>query len=227
MTPHPSPHSGRFPDFIQGVYEAIGLHLRLVPAWLCMYMSVRVDRVRKRLLNLLVQLRAGTNRAPRPRARKPAAAPRPPNSWVPALVVPYLPEGAKPPSGFGWMNRLLHDNSRSYSGPASAGFLHAILTQDPEIQAFARACPALARQLRGLCHMLGVKPPEYLKRPARERTPRDVAPPSQAPVRPIPPPPEPVPPPQPLPRGIATSFEPPEISPTLSRVGLKNWTPTR
>ena len=74
------------------------------------------------------------------------------------------------------MNRLLRDPANPYThiytGPGAAGHLDTILQQDAEIQEFAKACPALARQLRALGHMLGVKPPDYLKLPKRPRKPR-------------------------------------------------------
>jgi len=45
---------------------------------------------------------------------------------------------------------------------ACAATRHALL-QKPEMQADCRAAPALARQLRPLCHMLGVELPDCLK----------------------------------------------------------------
>jgi hypothetical protein len=103
-------------------------------------------RIETRVKKLLEQLRAGTYRAPRKRARNPG--------------------------GFAWMDRLLPYNGTLHWCPHSAGFLNMILQQDPEIQEFAKTCPALARQLRPLCHMLGVTQPDYLKLPPRARKPR-------------------------------------------------------
>jgi hypothetical protein len=70
------------------------------------------------------------------------------------------------------INRLLQDHARPgadmYTGPMSVGFLIDILHHDQEIQEFAKSCPALARALRSLCHMLGIRQglvPDYLKLP--------------------------------------------------------------
>ena len=174
--------SGRFPDFIAGLLKAIGCHHNVVAGWLCLYIYARVRRIEARVNNLLEQLRAGTYRAPRQRTRNPDAPrnerPKPDRrAWVFKNIASMVPADARKPGGrFGWVNRLLHDPTRPgahiYTGPASAGFLQMILQQDAEIQEFAKTCPALARQLRPLYHMLGLKPPEYLKLPPRPRKPR-------------------------------------------------------
>ena len=179
---------GRFPGFIDGLLKAIGCHNKVVAGWLCLYIFTRVRRIEARVNKLLEKLRAGTYRAPKPRAPRSPDAPRKerpkpdPRAWVFPNIASVVPADArKPGGGFGWVNRLLQDPARPYThiytGPASAGFLHIILQQDAEIREFARTCPALARQLRPLCHMLGLTPPDYLKLPPRPRKPRPPKPP--------------------------------------------------
>ena len=52
----------------------------------------------------------------------------------------------------------------------SSQFEH--LLKDPELIAAIQAAPALARPLRGLCHMLGIPVPELIRLPERPRKPR-------------------------------------------------------
>ena len=192
MEPKFNPYTGRFPDFIAGLLTAIGCHNRVVAGWLCLYMHSRIRRIEARITKLLEKLRAGTYRAPNPRApnpdagAKPEPAKRDPRAWVPANIASVVPADARKPRGFAWMLRLLqdpaHPGAHRYTGPMSAGFLIDILHGDPEIQHFAKTCPALARALRPLCHMLGIMPkyvPNYLKLPPRVRKPRPPKPPRQ------------------------------------------------
>jgi len=189
--------SGCFPDFIAGLLKAIGCHNNVVTEWLRLYMHTRVRRIEARINKLLEKLRAGIYRAPTPRTRNPDAPlpdaprkerPKPdPRAWVPRNIATIIPADARMPRGFAWMNRLLRDpanpTTHIYTGPGAAGHLDTILQQDVEIQEFAKACPALARQLRALGHMLGVKLPDYLKLPKRPRKPRPPRPKREKPKK--------------------------------------------
>ena len=139
-------------------------------------MHIRVRRIEARVGKLLEKLRAGTYRAPKPRPPKPDAASegqsdaprkepakRDPRAWVPVNIATIVPADARMPRRFGWMASL------------GAGQLTDILHNDREIQDYAKSCPALARALRPLCHMLGIKSdqvPDYLKLPPCPRKPR-------------------------------------------------------
>ena len=52
------------------------------------------------------------------------------------------------------------------------------LLNDPELIAAIQAAPALARPLRGLCHMLGIPVPDLIRLPERPRKPRPPKPPN-------------------------------------------------
>jgi len=119
-------------------------------------MYARLRRIEARVTKLLEKRRAGTYRASAPAIPTPPARPPPkrdPRAWVFPEHRQNRPRRRCKPAGFGWMNRPL-----PYNGPG--------------IQAFAKTCPALARQLRPLCYMLGVTLPVYLKLPPRPRKPR-------------------------------------------------------
>src|SRR5664280_1073802 len=179
MTTNPATSPGRFPEFIKGLISAIGYHNDVVPGWLCMIMQVRVHRIGARVAKLFEKLRAGTYRAPplrteRPRAHVPGTAPRPRHDVPPTLVL-SVPAGSRLPRRFGWMNYLMRRNDRPYTVGASTGFL-SMLLQNTDLQAACSTCPALGRELRPLCHMLGLKLPDYLKLPPRAHKPRARAP---------------------------------------------------
>jgi hypothetical protein len=53
------------------------------------------------------------------------------------------------------------------------------LLEDPEMASLVAGAPRLGRELRPLCRMLAVKPPEWLRLP--RRAPRRVEPPPPAP----------------------------------------------
>ena len=196
----------------------------MVPGWLCFFIQVRVQRLGNRIAALLGKLRAGTYRAPRPRVRAPETKPRDRNLIAPSIAS-ALPAGIRLPTRFAWMRRMLPHRDRPYTVGGSAVFLEFLLDQDTELQGYARTCPALARQLRPLCHMLGVRLPDYLKLPPRDRTkprqPRQPRAPRKP--RPIPAPPAPPPPPPRLPYAVVSSTDGPYPDPSLSICGSKNW----
>ena len=220
---NPIPIHIRFEHLIALTHQAIGAHSRTIPGWMCRWMWIRVRSIGLRVGKLLEHLRAGTYRASRPRTRKPDPAKRKPHNPIPINIRSTVPEGSRLPTRFGWLTRLLPYNNQRVWGASCTAELEALL-RDPEMEAQIRACPALARQFRPLCHLLGIPLPDYLKLPPRERKPRAPRRPrARAPALPLPAEPAP-PPPRPLPYGVVTSFEGPYRSPTLSICGLENWT---
>jgi hypothetical protein len=179
-------------DFFAFLISAIRTQYQLVPDWLLTLLFLRVERIRNRVLALMEKLRAGTYRAPRPRAPRPETAepaPKRVRRHFPAHLAQIMPADARLPTQFAWLHHLLHDNARRYAGPAAGGLLRDLLQADPEIAEFAKTCPALARQLRALCHMLGLKPPhmpEYIKLPPRPRKPRPPKPQREKPEKFVP-----------------------------------------
>ena len=221
----PIPSTPQTMDLIlQGLCSAIGAQWRLLPAWFVRLSHTRVNRFRNAIVKLLKLLATGAYRAPAPRVRKPSATPRPP--YVPAPIVhgTAVPAGARLPTGFNWLTlRFIRDRVPGHDLAGQRGNLELQLLKNAELRAAIAACPALARQFRPLCHLLGIPLPDYLKLPPRERKPRAPRPPrARAPALPAPAEPAP-PPPRPLPYGVVTSFEGPYRSPTLSICGLKNW----
>jgi len=96
------------------------------------------------------------------------------------------PRRADPlPKKFGWLLPLVPD-AICYRSQLE------YLLRDPGMVGLIEAAPvSLARPLRSLCHMLGLRPPAILAAPARPRPPR----PTRAPPKPPPPePPRPQPP---------------------------------
>ena len=228
MQSNPAFSPGRFPDFIKGVLSAIGYHNHVVPGWLRMLMSARIRRIGQRIANLLKLLAAGTYRQPRlrtdhPRTSAPKTSQRPRDDIPPSLRnSPNIPEGARLPHRFAWMSYLLRAKDRAHLIGGATELLRMML-ENTELQAHCAACPALGRQLRPLCHMLGIKLPAYLKLPPRARKPR--APRRPGPPRPRAPlyPPNPLPPPPPP---VPVRIEP-EFPGATTPLGLNSWTKWR
>ena len=139
-----------------------------MPVSLCQSISRRLLRLMDRLRTLIV-------RGPLP-PRPPRATPRNP---------PANPKTASqnqefyPPTNFGWLAFMFPGSDIS----AKRSHL-LILLDEPETQSLITSHPMLARSLRPLCHMLGIKPPVCLKLPRR---PRIKHPPSPTPPPPKPP----------------------------------------
>ncbi|WP_286838520.1 hypothetical protein [Acidiphilium sp. 34-64-41] len=94
------------------------------------------------------------NPNPKPAAAKPA---KPPPNW-PAAYFPGPPPTL--PRSFGWVRRVVpHCNTNSYISQ-----IEHLLTLAETTELIATH-PATARALRPLCHMLGIRLPDYLKRP--------------------------------------------------------------
>ena len=136
-----------------------------MPVSLCQTLSRRLTRLMDRLRTLI-------ERGPLP-PRPARAAPRnPPKNPKPDTTEFY------PPTNFGWLSLMFPGTDIS----AKRSHL-LILLDEPETQSLITGHPMLARSLRPLCHMLGIKPPACLKLPPRPRTKRAPSP--------TPPPPKP------------------------------------
>ena len=124
--------------------------------------------VSARLMRLYHRLRHLTARGPMP-IRPPRTTPRatPPNPPEPTNPDDYVL-----PTGFAWLRRV-------FPGTQVVLAYNQLRTllDEPETQALLTSDPTLARSIRALCRMLGLKPPAYLKLPRRPRAKRPPQPP--------------------------------------------------
>ncbi len=117
----------------------------------------------RRLTRLMDRLRVLIERGPVP-PRQPRATPRnPPKNPKPSSQNQEF----YPPTNFGWLAFMFPGTDIS----AVRSHL-CILLDEPETQSLLTGHPILARSLRPLCHMLGIKPPPCLKLPSRPRVKR-------------------------------------------------------
>ena len=132
-----------------------------MPVSLCQILSRRLTRLMDRLRTLI-------ERGPLPPSHKRATPRNPPTN-------PPKIDELHPPSNFGWLAFMFPGSD------ISAMRSHLLLLLDePETQSLITSHPMLARSLRPLCHMLGIKPPACLKLPRKPRTKRE---PSSTPPR--------------------------------------------
>jgi hypothetical protein len=173
----------RFTWLFDGLCKAIGAdaHKRRMEAALAWAIWNRVRLLGDRLIALIARVRAG--KLPMRRTAgagvKPSAEPRP----AAAARAPSLL-----PREFGWIRRVLPQTTQ-YAGVLS------YLLDDPDVATLVEKTPQTGRILRPLCHLLGVKTPEFLQ----GRAGLDAAP-SQTPEAPVaaePPPTAEAPPQQP------------------------------
>ena len=176
----------RLGRIVSSLIEGLNLHApRLkMPIALHRHISGRLWRLHARLRHLI----ARGPIAPRPPRATPRATPcaTAENAGKPAqnlecdrFSMPQLCGRLKrespskssmdfyPPSHFGWLSRLLHHTQ----APAARSWLSHLL-DEPETQALITAHPTLARSIRPLCHMLGLKPPACLHHTPRPRAKR-------------------------------------------------------
>jgi hypothetical protein len=180
-TPRTMPE--RFAWIMDALFWAMTEKHALVPDRLLHLATRRIRRFVNLVSRVLAALEAGTYRAPRPRAPRnpqaaqPAAQPATgdapgdvtvPAEAPPAAVPPKPPQ--RLPRRRGW---LAHALAGTYGG---SQFEH--LLRGPEMIAAIQAAPALARPLRGLCHMLGIPVPELIRLPERPCKPRPPRPPT-------------------------------------------------
>ena len=125
-----------------------------MPFALCQSISRRLIRLHDRLRVLIV-------RGPMPVRPKRATPRNPPKKPKPASQNQEF----YPPTNFGWLSSMFPGTDIS----AKRSHL-LILLDEAETQSLITSHPMLARSLRPLCHMLGIKPPPCLKLPLKPRT---------------------------------------------------------
>ena len=171
----------RFAWIMDALFCAIFEQATRIPDWFLHKATRRIRRFGNQVNRILAALQAGTYRAPKSHGpRKPAP---PPAAAIPdAPIAAELPQAAPattPPERLphrrGW---LLQAMAGRYSG---SQFEH--LLTDPELIAAIHAAPALARPLRGLCHMLGIPLPDLIRLPKRPRKPREPKPKREKPKK--------------------------------------------
>ena len=153
MPPAPPPAlAARFARLIAALCEAVaarggGPGGRGLAGPLVIAIWTRLRRMEFRITRLAARVAAGP--LPPPRSR-PAAA---------RATVSRPPE-LRLPRGFAWLVRLVP------AAASGAGQLETLLA-DPAMKALIEAAPQIGRTLRPLCHLLGVRPPPILQKPAR------------------------------------------------------------
>ena len=161
--------SQRLTRIVANLAQSLNIYAPRVkmPVSLCQSLTRRLTRLMDRLRTLIV-------RGPMPVRPKRATPRNPPKNPKPTSQNQEF----CPPTNFGWLSSMFPGTDIS----AKRSHL-LILLDEPETQSLITGHPMLARSLRPLCHMLGIKPPACLKLPSRPRTKR--APPI------TPPPPKP------------------------------------
>ncbi len=174
------PMSTRLNHIVMYLVQSLGDHARRVnmPHSLCQLLTNRLIRLTHRLRTLI-------ERGPLP-PRPPRTTPRnPPKNTAPTHE--YYP-----PTNFAWLLRLFPN-----SGVAVAHFQLKTLLDEPEAQSLIATHPTLARSIRPLCRMVGLKTPTCLKLPRKPRTKR-APPPTPQPPKPARKIWHPAPPPRPM-----------------------------
>jgi len=151
----------RFAWLFDGLCKAIGAHALERGAALAWAVWNRVRLLGERLIALAARVRSG--RLPRSGAARHDTSPR---LVRPAAQSPQNGEGEERPAGgaaavrlpreFGWLRQALPETAQF------AGVLSYLL-RDPETAALLERTPEAGRVLRPLCHLLGVKRPEFLR----------------------------------------------------------------
>jgi hypothetical protein len=165
----------RFAWIMDALFCAIAERVPRQESWFIALAQLRIRRFGNLVNRVLAALEAGTYRAPKPRGPRKSVTPQPPAD---APVPPETPPAAQadsptPPERLprrrGWLTRAIIG---TYDG------VHLqFLMNEPEFIAALQAAPALARPLRGLCHMLGIPVPKLSRLPERPRQPRLPKPP--------------------------------------------------
>ena len=147
----------RFNCLMEGLFNDVRTRatnpwVPLVPAELLVIKEIwrRLRRMSRRFAFIVAQLRAGTLPAPgsaAPRAARPAGVRR----WI------------YPSRQFGW---VIYSVSWFLWG---RHYELEEMLEDPKSAELVAAAPQLGRELRPLCRMLAVKPPEWLRLPRKPR----------------------------------------------------------
>ena len=165
----------RFTWLFEGLCRVIGLETQRqrVDAALAWAIWTRVRVLGDRLIALAERVRAGRMARRRgPKATTPHPNPSPQGGRELAAEAATRASdslAAMLPGVFGWLGRMVPEAARY------AGALQYML-RDPEMAALVEEAPQAWRLLRPLCHLLGVRPPDALRRDA------GVAQETQAPV---------------------------------------------
>ena len=161
----------RFAWIMDALFCAMWERYMRLPDWFIQKAQRRIRRFGNQINRILAQLQAGIYRAPRPRGHAKSPTPQAaaaPDAPVPAETPPTAPADATPPEHLprrrGWL-------AQAMAGTYGGGHLEHLLN-DPELIAAIQAAPALARPLRGLCHMLGIPVPDLIRAPERPRKPK-------------------------------------------------------
>ena len=159
----------RFAWIMDALFCALWEQYTRFPNWFVDKALRRIRRFGNHVNRILAALQAGTYRAPKPRgARKSPDPSTATPTEAPAETAP-APPPERLPRRRGWLVQAM-------AGRYHGGQFEHLLT-DPELIAAIQAAPALARSLRGLCHMLGIPVPELIRLPERPRKPRAPKPP--------------------------------------------------
>jgi hypothetical protein len=144
----------RFAWLFDGLCKAIGVdaHSQRMEAALAWAIWNRVRLLGDRLIALAERVRAGRLPARRKSTPRPGALPQRERETRRSVV-----EAVRLPRGFGWVGRLLQEAAKY------AGALQYML-RDPEMAALVEKAPQAGSMLRPLCHLLGVRPPGFLRR---------------------------------------------------------------
>ena len=195
--PFTIPPAERFGVILRDLREALAAQGVRGPltGWLLILTVGRLNRAAQRVMALAARLAAGTLRPPRPPLphRPPAPVPVPMPVPVPVPVPPATAATAPPrpllPQRFGWLLRRLHPQETARCRVANHRSQLAHLLVQPDMVALLQAAPAIGRQIRPICRMLGLTPPPPLRLPPRPpRPPCPPCPGAATPARPPKPP---------------------------------------
>ena len=152
----------RFTWLIDGLCRAIGsdAYKRRVDAVLVLAIWNRVRRLSERFLAVVARVQSGRPRRRHEKSPDPdRSALRPDPPQVREREKSAANAAVKLPREFGWIRTLLPETGQ-YAG------VLAYLLRDPEMAALLEKAPEAGRMLRPLCHLLGVRAPEFLRRGA-------------------------------------------------------------
>ena len=171
MTPPPTPPAPlpQASAFAEALAQAVGtivmyiFHRLHALAPIGIHVLHRISRPHTRVQRLLASLANGTWQAPKPRAPRDKKQPDP--TAEPRPKKPYIPQAQ------GWLGHKYGYFIRGHFALVE----HTLNT--PETQALLADLPpealkTLGRNLRPLCRLLAIQPPECLRLPPRLRPPR-------------------------------------------------------